>query len=430
MIWYTLIARLLLPFALMRLWWRARHHPDYASRWPERLGYGEPIPGAPVWIHAVSVGETRAATPLIRALLDKHPGIPLLVTTTTLTGAAQVSMLFGDSVIHRFAPFDLPGAVTRFLAMARPRVAVILETEIWPQLFAALKRDGIPVFLANVRLSERSYRRYRRIPRLIAKTLAIPAVIAAQSAADAARLRALGAPPGRVHVAGNMKFELSPTAGLREAAQALRLAWGDRPVWVAASTHQGEEETILGTHGVLKQEFPGLLLILVPRHPERFEAVGRLARASGATVAQRSTGDPVTEGTDVLLGDTMGELMLFFAAADCAFIGGSLVDTGGHNPLEALALGVPVVFGPHMFNFDEIAQLTLAAGAGVRVTDGDGLVAALRVYLGNRQVRQAASAAGESLVRGHQGALARTLALLEPFLRRPARPSANPGSPE
>ena len=423
---YTLIARLLLPLALVRLWWRSRHDADYAPRWVERLGYGEPIAGAPIWVHAVSVGETRAAAPLIRALLDEHPDVPLLITTTTLTGAAQVAMLFGDSVIHRFAPFDLPRAVTRFLDRTRPRVAVILETEIWPQLFAALGRRRIPVFLANVRLSERSCRRYRRIPRLIARTLAIPAVIATQSAADAARLRTLGAPAARVHVTGNMKFELSPTAGLREAAQALRLAWGDRPVWVAASTHQGEEETVLSAHRVLREGFPRLLLVLVPRHPERFESVGRLARAGGMAVVSRSAGLAVSEATEVLLGDTMGELMLFFAASDCAFIGGSLVDTGGHNPLEALALGVPVVFGPHMFNFDEIAQLTRQAGAGVQVADEDGLIAAARIYLRDARVRQAASLAGESLVRAHQGALGRTRALLAPFLTSPAPSSANP----
>ena len=423
---YTLIARLLLPLALLRLWWRSRHDADYAPRWVERLGYGEPIAGAPIWVHAVSVGETRAAAPLIRALLDEHPDTPLLITTTTLTGAAQVTMLFGDSVIHRFAPFDLPRAVTRFLDRVRPRVAIILETEIWPQLFAALERRHIPVFLANVRLSERSRGRYRRIPRLIARTLAIPAVIATQSAADAARLRTLGAPAARLHVTGNMKFELSPTAGLREAAQALRLAWGDRPVWVAASTHQGEEETVLSAHRVLREGFPRLLLVLVPRHPERFESVGRLARAEGMAVVTRSAGLAVSEATEVLLGDTMGELMLFFAASDCAFIGGSLVDTGGHNPLEALALGVPVVFGPHMFNFDEIAQLTLQAGAGVQVADEDGLIAAARIYLGDARVRQAASLAGESLVRAHQGALGRTRALLAPFLTNPAPSSASP----
>ncbi len=416
MIWYTLITRLLLPFALIRLWWRSRHHPDYAPRWAERLGYGPAIEGGPIWVHAVSVGETRAAAPLIRALLEEHPQIPLLITTTTLTGAAQVAMLFGDSVVHRFAPFDLPGAVTRFLDATRPRVAIILETEIWPRLFMTLRARDIPLFLANVRLSERSYLRYRRVAGPIAKILGIPAVIAAQSPADAMRLRALGAPPRRVHVTGNMKFELSPTAGLREAAQALRLVFGERPVWVAASTHQGEEEIILGAYAVLSRGFPDLLLVLVPRHPERFESVGKLVRARGMTVVERSSGLPVTMGTQVLLGDTMGELMLFFAAADCAFIGGSLIATGGHNPIEALALGIPVVFGPHMFNFAEIARLTLAAGAGIQVADEDGLIAALRTYLGDAAARDAASRAGESLVRAHQGALGRTLSLLEPLL--------------
>ncbi|MHB8252762.1 MAG: lipid IV(A) 3-deoxy-D-manno-octulosonic acid transferase [Acidiferrobacter sp.] len=419
MILYTLILRLLLPFALIRLWWRSRGNPHYARRWAERLGYGERLPPGSLWIHAVSVGEVRAAAPLIRALLDAHPDIPLLITTTTLTGAAQVDMLFGGSVRHRFAPFDLPGAIQRFLVATRPRAVVILETEIWPNLFQALVRAHIPLLLANVRLSERSYRRYRVFKGIMAQTLAVPAIIAAQSAADGERLRALGAPPTRLHVTGNMKFELWPTAGLREAAQALRYEWGERLVWVAASTHQGEEEVILDAHAVLQMAFPGLLLILVPRHPERFEAVGKLGRQHGMRLVERSLGSVITQDTAVLLGDTMGELMLFFAAADCAFIGGSLVPTGGHNPLEALALGVPVVFGPHMFNFDEIARLTLEAGAGTQIHDSTGLVKAVALYLGDDAARSLAGHAGEDLVYRNQGACARTLALLEPLFRQP-----------
>lgn len=423
---YTLLLRLLLPFALARLWWRSRKHPHYAPRWGERLGFGGPLAAGSLWVHAVSVGEVRAAAPLIRALLDEHPDIPLLVTTTTMTGAAQVDMLFGHSVQHRFAPFDLPSALARFLDTARPRVAVILETELWPNLFQALRRAGIPLLLANVRLSERSYRRYRRVRRLTRTMLEVPAVVAVQSARDARRLQALGVPETRIRVTGNMKFELNPTAGLREAAQALRYEWGERLVWVAASTHQGEEEIVLDVHAQLRAIFPTLLLILVPRHPERFEAVGRLVRQRGLSVAERSLGLPVSPDTAVLFGDTMGELVLFFAAADCAFIGGSLVDTGGHNPLEALALGVPTVFGPHMFNFDEIAQLTLAAGAGAQVDDASGLAFAIGHYLSDPQARSTAGIAGENLVLKHQGACAQTLKLLEPLFSRPRPSSVNP----
>ena len=423
---YTLLLRLLLPFALARLWWRTRAHAQYAPRWGERLGYGPPVAAGSLWIHAVSVGEVRAARPMIRALLDEYPDIPLLVTTTTLTGAAQVDMLFGHSVHHRFAPFDVPGAVKRFLAATQPRAAVILETELWPNLFQALRRAGIPLVLANVRLSERSYRRYRRFRGLVANMLAVPAVIAVQSSADAGRLQALGAPRRRTRVTGNMKFEMNPTAGLREAAQALRYEWGERPVWVAASTHQGEEEIVLDVHARLRAIFPALLLILVPRHPERFELVGKLIRQRGLSVVERSLGLPVSPDIAVLFGDTMGELMLFFAAADCAFIGGSLVDTGGHNPLEALALGVPTVFGPHMFNFDEIAKLTLEAGAGVQVRDALGLAEAIGRYLGDRETRSAAGRAGEELVLAHQGACAQILRLLLPFLRSPQPSLAGP----
>ncbi len=423
---YTLLLRLLLPFALARLWWRSRKHPRYAPRWGERLGYGSPLAAGSLWIHAVSVGEVRAAAPLIRALLDAHPDIPLLVTTTTLTGAAQVDMLFGQSVQHRFAPFDLPSALRRFLERTRPHAAVILETELWPNLFQALRRADIPLVLANVRLSERSYRRYRRFRGLTAHMLAVPTAIAVQSSADAGRIRALGAPAQRVHVTGNMKFEMTPTASLREAAQALRYEWGERPVWVAASTHQGEEEIVLDVHVRLRAIFPSLLLILVPRHPERFEAVAKLGRQRGLTLVERSLGLPVTVDTAVFLGDTMGELVLFFAAADCAFIGGSLVETGGHNPLEALALGVPTVFGPHMFNFDEIGKLTREAGAGVQVRDTVSLAEAIGRYLGDQEARLAAGRAGEELVLAHQGACAQTLGLLEPFVRRPLSPSAGP----
>ncbi len=423
---YTLLLRAVLPFALARLWWRSRKHPHYAARWGERLGYGPPLAAGSVWVHAVSVGEVRAGAPLMRQLLDEHPDIPLLVTTTTLTGAAQVEMLFGQSVHHRFAPFDLPGALRRFLETARPRTAVILETELWPNLFEALRRADIPLVLANVRLSERSYRRYRHFRRLTAHMLAVPAVIAVQSSADAGRVQALGAPAQRIHVTGNMKFEMNPTASLREAAQALRYEWGERPVWVAASTHQGEEEIVLDAYVRLRAIFPTLLLILVPRHPERFEAVGKLIRQRGLSVVERSLGWPVNPDIAVLFGDTMGELMLFFAAADCAFIGGSLVETGGHNPLEALALGVPTVFGPHMFNFDEIGKLTREAGAGIQVRDTLSLTEAVGRYLGDQEARFAAGRAGEELVLAHQGACAQTLGLLEPLVRRPPSSSAGP----
>lgn len=413
---YAILLRLLLPWALIRLWWRSRHNPQYAHRWSERLGYGEVMAEGSLWIHAVSVGETRAAAPLIRALLHQHPEIPLLVTTTTLTGAAQVDMLFGNSVHHRFAPFDLPSAVGRFLQITQPRAAVVLETELWPTLFQALERAHIPLFIVNARLSERSYRRYRRLPSLMRATLAVPAVIAAQSFADGDRLQSLGAPKSRCHITGNMKFELSPVAGLREAAEALRHGFGERLVWVAASTHEGEESLVLDAHAKLRTQFPNLLLILVPRHPERFEAVAKLLRQRAFTIAERSHEIPVTPDIEVLLGDTMGELMLFFAAADCAFIGGSLVPTGGHNPLEACALNVPVIFGPHMFNFDEIARLTLQAGAGTQITEAADLSAAIAYYLLDPKARAAAGEAGHALVQRNQGACARTLALLEPLL--------------
>lgn len=419
---YTWLLRLLVPAILLRLFLRGWRQRDYWRRIPERFGFvASPARDQPViWIHAVSVGEVRAALPLVRALAQRHPDYRVWLTTMTPTGSATVRALFAERVAHSYVPYDLPSAIERFLERVRPVAAIIMETEIWPNLYHRLAARGVPLVMANVRVSERSFRRYLKLKGLTRATLAQVSAFAAQSQADAERLRALGAPAQAVHVTGSVKFELELPASLHEAAQGLRREWGAlRPVWVAGSTHAGEEEHLLEAYRALKGRFPDQLLVLVPRHPERFSAVARLARRQGLRTALRSEtrGAALDPAVEVLVGDSMGELMLFYGAADVAFIGGSLVPKGGQNLLEAAALGTPVVFGPHMFNFREIARLALERGAAVQVHDAAALGAAIGDFLGNADRRFAAGEAGRRLIEENRGAAARTIALVEEQLQ-------------
>jgi 3-deoxy-D-manno-octulosonic-acid transferase len=420
----------------VRLAWRGFRNPDYWRRIPERFGFitmhrdvqvsraqdaqERPLPAAPrhIWIHAVSVGEARAAAPLVKALFDRYPDHRILITTMTPTGSATVRQLFGGQVAHCYVPYDYPSAVRRFLDRTRPELAFIMETELWPNIFHLCRARGIPVLVTNARMSDASMQRYLKFAHLTRATLAQVSLIAAQSAADAQRLVNLGAEAARVQVTGSIKFELALPASLREAAEVLRGAWGRaRPVWIAASTHEGEDEPVLTAFAELKRRFPDLLLVLVPRHPERFASVVRRARKSGFNVAQRSQQHAaLAPAVEILIGDTMGELQLFFAAADVAFVGGSLVPTGGHNLLEPAAVGVPSVFGPHMFNFAEIAALTLERGAGVQVADSAGLVRAVTEFLENPDRRFEAGEAGRRLVEENRGALEHTLRLVSQLL--------------
>jgi 3-deoxy-D-manno-octulosonic-acid transferase len=419
---YTLLLHLLWPYAILRLWLRGFRNRAYWQRIPERFGFGPALDARPVlWIHAVSVGEARAAAPLVKRLWERCPEHQILITTMTPTGSATVRGLFGDRVEHCYVPYDYPWAVRRFLARTHPQFLIVMETELWPNLYRACSARGIPIAVTNVRMSESSMRKYRRIaPGLTRATLARVQLLAAQSQADAERLAMLGAAPERVHVTGSIKFELALPASLAEAAEALRRDWGaDRPLWIAASTHAGEDEQMLRVHRELRRQerFRDALLVLVPRHPERFQSVARLCRRAGFKVALRSEQrGALDDAVEVLVGDTMGELMLFFGASDCAFVGGSLVPSGGHNPLEAEALGKPVVFGPHMFNFAEIAQLTLERGAGAQVRDAAGLLVAIADFLGNANRRDRAGEAGKKLIEENRGTLERTMKLLEPLL--------------
>jgi 3-deoxy-D-manno-octulosonic-acid transferase len=419
---YTWILRLLLPWVFVRLAWRGLRNPAYWRRIPERFGFIAPPAAARViWIHAVSVGEVRASAPLVRELAERYPGYQLLITTMTPTGSAQVRELFNGKAAHCYAPYDYPSAVRRFLDRTRPVLAIVMETELWPNIFHACRARGIPVVVANVRMSESSMRKYLRFALLTRATLQQVSRFAVQSRADAQRLLTLGAPPAAVSVTGSIKFEVNAGASMREAAEVLRLSWGgqDRPVWLAASTHEGEEEIVLAALTELKKQerFKNMLLVLVPRHPERFAAVARLCRRRGFRIALRSeTRAGLDAAVEVLVGDTMGELPLFFGAADVAFVGGSLVPTGGHNVLEAAAVGKPVVFGPHMYNFQEISQMTLERGAGVQIEEGARLAPAVSDFLGNANRRDRAGEAGRRMVEENRGAAARTLELIRELL--------------
>lgn len=418
---YSLLLYLLVPFALVRLLARAARNPAYRRRIAERFGFVRPRATGAIWIHAVSVGEARGAAPLVRALMAADPQRRLLITTMTPTGSATVRSLFGDSVDHCYVPWDLPGAVRRFLGRTRPIAALIMETEIWPNLYHACAGRDIPIVIANMRMSERSARRYARFPRLTRDTLALPTILAAQTQEDAARLKGLGASAERLHVTGSIKFDLSLPDDYAQQTAALRGALGaERPVWIAASTHEGEDEIVLDAHRALREKFPELLLLLAPRHPERFAAVSRLASARGFRTGLRTeqrAGAALPAETEVLVCDTMGELQLLYGAADVAFVGGSLVPTGGHNLLEPAAAGIPVIFGPHMFNFDEIARLTRAHGAGRQVAaNSAGLTAAVRGYFDDCAARLDAGTRGKRMIDANRGALGRLLGLLAPIL--------------
>lgn len=413
---YSLVFYLLMPFILLRMLWRSRRAPAYRRRLGERFGvFVPPADGRPViWVHAVSVGETLAAAPLVEVLLERYPEHRLAVTTTTPTGSGRVRALFGDRVFHVYAPWDLPFAVRRFLAGLRPELLLVMETELWPNTLHYTARAGCRVLLANARLSARSAAGYARLGGLARQMLGHLDCVACQAREDGERFVALGLPRDRLEVTGSIKFDLELGPALRRDAAELREALGAdwRPVVVAASTHPGEDEQVLAAFADLRRDLGDCLLVLVPRHPERFDAVFRLCRDAGWRVARRSTGDAPGPEADVLLGDTMGELLLMLGSASVAVIGGSLVEHGGHNALEAAAWGVPVVTGPHMFNFEEVSQLLVAAGAMERLAEPARLGACLSRLLADEPRRRAMGEAGKRVVAENRGARERLLALV------------------
>jgi len=419
---YTLLIYCAAPFATALVLWRGLRDRSYWQALGERFGWGRAANPAPtLWLHAVSLGEMSAAAPLVRALRARYPENPLVLTTATLTGRARARSLFGEGVDVRFLPYDTPGAVARFLDRIRPRLAVIMETELWPNLFKECERRGVPLVLASARLSAKSVSRYRRLGSLFRGIFSASSLIAAQTAEDAGRFVAIGAESARTHVIGNIKFDMELGAGAAERGSALRASFGARPTWIAGSTHAGEEEQVLAAHEELRAARADALLLLVPRHPDRFRAVAELLQSRGLGFTTRSSGVPPEAATQVLLVDSVGELGALYASADVAFVGGSLVPIGGHNLLEPAALGVPVLTGPHHSNSQDVARLLLRQGAALQVNDARELAAALERLMADPAERRRIGAAGRHIVESNRGSVARLLALIEPLL-----PAARP----
>lgn len=412
---YTLLFHLCLPILAVRLWLRARKAPAYARRIGERFGFNlPPMQQGGIWVHAVSVGESIAAAPMIRELLVRYPQLPITVTCMTPTGSERIQAMFANEsrVQHCYLPYDLPCASRRLLDHLRPRLLVIMETELWPNHIHQCALRGIPVALANGRLSQRSARGYGHFARLTQPMLAELSLLAIQTEAEAERFRQLRARPECVQVTGSIKFDLKVDPALVGRAAQLREQWqaGGRAIWIAASTHEGEDAIILDAHRRLLKTHCDALLILVPRHPERFADVLALSEQQGFPTVRRSLEQPVTAKTSVLLGDTMGELLFLYALADIAFVGGSLVANGGHNLLEPAALAKPVLSGPHLFNFLEIAAMLRTAGALQQVDDAEGLATAVQRLIELPRDATRMGEAGLAVMQANQGALERLLA--------------------
>jgi len=416
---YSLLVHLLRPLALAAVLWRGFSNRRYWTGLGERLGFGAPAPGGPViWVHAVSLGEVTAAAPVIQGLAARHPHVPIVLTTSTPTGRERALALFGAGVRVSYLPYDTPGAMRRWVTRIRPLLVVIMETELWPNLFHECRRNGIPVVLANARLSPRSVRRYRRFGALFRDLFAGDTRVAAQSAEDAERFIAIGADPSRTCVIGNVKFDRTVDETQAARGTALRAAsWPARPSWIAGSTHAGEEEVVLTAHAALRAAQPSALLLLVPRHPERFGGVAELLASRGVPFERRSAGAPVMPECPVLLVDSVGELAFLYAAADVAFVGGSLVPVGGHNLVEPAALGVPVVTGPYQDNGRDVAELLERAGAVQCVADAGALAACLESLFADPQRRLRMGAAGRDAVAANRGSVVRLLDLIEPLVR-------------
>jgi 3-deoxy-D-manno-octulosonic-acid transferase len=414
---YTVLLCLALPWVLARLWWRGRREPGYREAVAERFGFSalEPKPKL-LWVHAVSVGEARACAPLVRALQREHPGHDMLVTCLTASGRETVKQVFGESVRVAYLPYDYPFAVQRFLEHFRPRLGVLVETEIWPNLVHACRRNGVPVLLANARMSHRSARRYQRFRLLSRPAFAALAAVCAQGPADARRLQRLGAHD--VAIAGNLKFDIEPDARKAEEGRAFRAALRHRKVLLLASTREGEEERLLKGLGATDD---GMLIVLVPRHQQRFDAVAALAQRLGFSVARRSLGEAPHEGRRLYLGDTMGEMAFYYALCDVAVIGGSFEPLGGQNLIEACVAGVPVIAGPHMYNFADVTRLAVRAQAALQEPDAGAALRAARRLLSDPERCARMGIAGKRLCARHRGAAERHLEACRRLLRAPAR---------
>jgi 3-deoxy-D-manno-octulosonic-acid transferase len=416
---YTTLFFLALPLVYLRLLWRSRRLPAYRDRMAQRWG----IIAVPkkfqdaIWVHAVSFGEAIVATPLVKKLRAQYPDTPIVMTSMTPTGAAQIQKTFGDEVLHVYAPYDLPFFIKRFLNKVKPRLAIFIETELWPNYLSQLKKRGIPSMLANARLSEKSARGYGRFKHLMQVMLSQLDVLAAQAQADADRFIRLGADKTKVTVTGNIKFDVKMPAGLTEKARELREQLGDdRLVWIAGSTHDGEEEQVLKAFAQVKKQLPQALLMLVPRHPDRFEKVAELCRSNNYSLVLRSDKKNCDQTTDIFIGNSMGEMLLFYAVADVAFVGGSLIQNGGHNMLEPALFAKPIISGDSMFNFAKVSALLVDAEAMKVVKTSDELAEAVKLFFSDKTKATGYGQRALKVVEDNRGALDAHLRLVEKLL--------------
>lgn len=417
---YTLLLYCLTPLILLKLWLRGRKSPEYRQRWGERFGL---IPDfaarhavRPLWIHSVSLGETVAITPLVEQLLAQYPEQPIIMTTMTPTGSERVRAQFGGRVMHVYCPYDLPDVLSRFHNRVKPSCCVIVETELWPNLIHSCASRNVPVLVANARLSARSAKGYQRFAWLTRPMLRDISCIAAQNPVDGQRFVDIGLDPKQLEVTGSIKFDITPPQGDEEEIQQLRSAWGvDRPVLIAASTHDDEEQQLIGLYKALQDSGPELLLILVPRHPERFVEVYNQCLRAGLKTSRRSLREPPAADINVYLGDTMGDMMKLYGAADIAFVGGSLIERGGHNPLEPAVLGKPVLMGSHLFNFQQIADQLEKQQALTVVSDIKQLQLVVKQLLDNPEQVKMMGAAGQAYMDANRGALARLTQLVRQY---------------
>lgn len=402
---YNLLFYLILPFILLRLLWRSYQSPGYRHRIAERFGFiNFSTTVKPVWVHAVSFGEAKLATILVENLLKLHPEIPFVVTTMTVTGSEQIRKNLGPQVFHSYIPYDYPAAIKRFLNKLNPRLVIIMETELWPNVLHYCGQQNIPVLIANARLAERSIRGYQRINFFIRPMLQHITKVLAQSTADAERFVKLGIDKNKVSVVGNIKFDITPPKNS---------VTKNRLTWIAASTHHGEDEIILKAFAKIREQLPEVLLILVPRHPERFDEVALLCQRSAFKISRRSENKNITANIDIFLGDTMGELWKFYATADVAFVGGSLIPQGGHNLLEPAALGLPIITGSYLANFKQVAELLQQADALNIVDNAQQLADEVIKLLQNPELRQQQGQQAKTVVETNRGALEKHLQIIK-----------------
>lgn len=417
---YTAIYYFIIPFVLIRLLWRSRRMSNYRKRWHERFAHIKPFPdGKTIWIHAVSVGETLAAIPLVESLIKRYQNeYRFVITTTTPTGSDLVMQKLGNQVYHVYAPFDLPHCVNRFLKRARIHLCIIMETEMWPNLLTICQKQSIPIILANARLSEQSSKRYQLIHRLMKQMLSAYHTIAAQGVLDGERYLQLGLEPKKLVVTGNIKFDIDIPNDIIQQGKKIREQIGlDRRVLIAASTHDGEESIIMNAFKKIQKEIPSLFLILVPRHPDRTQKIEDLCRQHKLSFVTRTQSQPITATTDALLVDTIGELLMIYSAADIAFVGGSLVPVGGHNLIEPAALGLPILTGPHLHNFTQIAKLLQQAGAAQIVTDSSTIADAVIGLCSAKELREKIGKCAQETIYANRGALQKHLECIERCLQ-------------